>query len=295
MKSSPLFDSSTGTCRGLLRSPPRCSSGKLHRRSEAVFQPGPEPFPIDRLLLVGTVHSDPHGYRTTLQLLERLGPQLMLVELSPFGLAFRRTQQRLLYTTLHHNLRRAAASSELSLRQALQHPQIRSICRQLSLPFEYRAAAHFAQRSSSQLVLVDDSGFSRHWIATWPELLAVENLRYLLGLPATRPSMNTAYAAAATSISQDAPSQALTAPCSRPDGARWANRERFMAGQVAHNLRVRQPDSAIYLGGWQHLTQGGAFPTLRQILKIPRNRCVVLGESGICGQGLKGEGLEARG
>lgn len=232
--------------------------------------------PMRRLLLVGTVHADPNGYRRTLQLLERLRPQLILIELSPFGLTFRRSQQRFLWATLRHNLGLAAEKSQLSVREALKHPQIRSICRQMSLPFEYRAAANFAPRSGTRLLLVDDSSFSRHWIATWPELITAENLLHLLSLVATSTSVSAAYTAAANRIASRDNSQVGSVGQKNPEGELWTKRELFMANRVGQAMRSLQPTSAVYLGGWWHLTSGGACPTLREILHVPRRQCCFL-------------------
>lgn len=235
---------------------------------------------MNRLILVGTVHSDPHGYRRTLQLLERLQPQLILVELSPFGLTFRRTRQRVLHATLRSNLIQAAAQSGLALRQALNHPQIRSVSRQLSPPFEYRAAVRFGRRHGARLLLVDDSRFSRYWVTTWPQLLAGENLRYLLSLPATTIAASTAYTAAAGQIERKTGArERRPIPVSRED-ERWAERERVLAARIHRAMQRQQPDSAVYLGGWRHLTEGGVFPTLRELLQVPRQQCVLLGQTG---------------
>lgn len=251
---------------------------------------------MTRLILVGTVHTDPHGYRRSLRLLERLQPQSILVELSPFGLSFRQTRQGVLWTTLQRNLRQAAVKSAQPLRQVLSHPQIRAVSRQLSLPFEYRAAAKFVRRSRARLVLVDDSRFSRHWIATWPELIATENLLHLLSLPRTGPSVSTAYAHAARRIAAAEPSSRLPpAGRSDPEQHLWEVRERFLAARIARVMQEQKPDSAVYLGGWQHLTQDGTFPTLRRLLQVPRERCVLLREAQESAEDSGGERRGARG
>ena len=55
----------------------------------------------------------------------------------------------------------------------------------------------------------------------------------------------------------------------------WEKRERFMAARIRSALKRFAPRKAVYLGGWQHLTVGGAFPSLRELLGLEQalSRC----------------------
>ena len=110
----------------------------------------PDPAPLP-LILVGGVHGDRHGFRRTLHFLETFQPDLVMVELSPFGKAFRDRNRRTLQQTFAHNLLLAARHVHLSLREALLHPEIKVIRRQLALPFEYRAALRFVRNTGNRL------------------------------------------------------------------------------------------------------------------------------------------------
>jgi len=223
------------------------------------------------LILVGGVHGDRHGFRRTLHFLETFQPDLVLVELSPFGKAFRDRNRRTLQQTFAHNLLLAARHVHLSLREALLHPEIRSIRRQLALPFEYRAARRFVRNTGNRLALVDSSLFSRRMIAHWPELISSSNLSSLLLLaPDTRPTPAQTYERAAQLICQE-----LTPPAFTGE-RRWQKREQFLAARIRSALRETAPWRAAYLGGWQHLTGAGPAPTLRELLGLDRHSCWLL-------------------
>lgn len=224
------------------------------------------------LTLVGGFHGDKRGLMRTLRFLQAFEPDLLLVELSPYGKAFRDRHQRTLQHTLAQNLTIAAMSRHLSLREALLHPEITAIRRQMVLPFEYRAARRYAQLTGNPVVLVDYSPFSRRMISHWRELLSIQNLSSLLTLDASRCAAAAAtydLAARAIQQAQTGPEDYLRSGGSSADPL-WKQRERFMAGRIRAALKRFAPRRAVYLGGWQHLTTGGSCPSLRDLLELPQ-------------------------
>ncbi len=236
----------------------------------------PDPAPLP-LILVGGVHGDQHGFRRTLHFLETFQPDLVLVELSPFGKAFRDRNRRTLQQTFAHNLLLAARHVHLSHREALLHPEIKSVRRQLALPFEYRAARRFVRNTGNRLALVDSSLFSRRMIAHWPELISSSNLSSLLLSPDTRPTPAQTYEWAARHICQGLNPLAFTGErWWQTRDPLWQRREQFLATRIRSALRETAPSRAAYLGGWQHLTGTGPYPTLRELLGLDRNSCWLL-------------------
>ena len=240
--------------------------------------PGPAG-PAGSLLVVGVVHLDPNGYGKALQFFQRHRPDLILVELSPFGRRFRRKHGKALRKRLRKNLKKAAKSSAMSCSRARRHPAVRNIFRQFALPFEYRAAVRYAGTSGARVVLVDSSRFSRYWIGFWPELTAVDNLQKLLASAAAHPSAPSIYRAAQNSLR------------SQPNGAHpqvrfevgcqdemWGEREHHLADRILDTLTRRRPHRPIYIGGWQHLTVNAVSPTLRQILRLEPSQCCLLAD-----------------
>lgn len=227
---------------------------------------------------MGSVHGDERGFERTLRLLGSLQPDLVLVELSPYGKAFRNRQHHTLQRTLNHNLSLAANLTSLTFRQALRHPEIKAIRRQLALPFEYRAARRYSPATVSALALVDSSRFSRKMIESWQELLSVSNLASLLTLPEDgRLSPEESYERAARTIREVHPwLQHLSGNDSSGADPLWEERERYMAGRIRRVWEKSASRKVVYLGGWQHLVANGPFPTLRDLLGIDLKSCYLL-------------------
>lgn len=210
-----------------------------------------------------------------------MAPDFLLVEISPWGLHFRMANQHRYQRLLGQNLRRAAQARNIVFREALKHPDIQAIRRQTALPFEYRAARRYGAETGVPLVCVDSSAFSRHWIDTWPELVSVENLSVLLSIEAGALSYESLYESAARQIDHIAgdrfPAHGAKGDL-RPD-RRWEQRERFMADRILRALREHRPGSPAFIGGWWHLTPRTAPPTLRAMLEVPIDRCLLIHRS----------------
>jgi hypothetical protein len=231
-----------------------------------------------RLILAGTVHNDERGFLRTHHFLHSIRPDLVFVELSPYARAFRLGNQVSLLRKLNQNLRSAAGVCGLPLHHAHTHPEIKGVRRQLALPFEYRAARRYSQSTGNRLVLVDYSPFSRKLIRSWPEMLTAENLTSLLSLPKNaRPSVTRAYDLAARRLREGGPAVAVSEERSKSEeDHHWEKRERHMAKTIRLSLEDYRPVKALYLGGWQHLTLGGSFPSLRELLGIGFAQCCLL-------------------
>lgn len=230
------------------------------------------------LTLVGGVHGDERGFTRTLRFLQTFQPDLVLVELSPYGKVFRERHQRALQRKLNENLAIAAGNTNLTYREALTHSQIRPIRRQLALPFEYRAARRFSRTTGNPFLLIDYSPFSRRLIGQWPELLSIANLSLLLTLPRdTRSTPDRTYDLAARTIRQTRPPMP-NCPQHAGSGADvlWSEREQFLAARVRSALERFRPSRAVYLGGWQHLTAEGRFPSLRLLLGLEKTPAYLL-------------------
>lgn len=231
----------------------------------------------DDLLLVGTLHLDPKGFEKSLSLFESHQPDLVLVELSPYGCRFRHNYRRKLRKTLKLNLRKAAKSCGISFSHARNHCEIKSVLRQLALPFEYRAAVNYTRRRNVRVALVDSSSFSHKWIACWTELISTDNLKTLLSLSPHPPSLREHYQLAKRKIEGQMGSGTFDLSAKDPAGtSMWEERERYMAEQIKEAKKTRNPARAIFIGGWWHLTKGGKIPTLRELLGIEASHCRLL-------------------
>ena len=97
------------------------------------------------LTLVGVVHRDPRGRALLAQVLDRLRPDLITLQLSPYALRFRRGRAAAVLAELDRNLVRAAADLGLSAAAAAAHGAVRCLRAQLAVPFEFLAAREYAR------------------------------------------------------------------------------------------------------------------------------------------------------
>lgn len=225
------------------------------------------------LILLGTVHSDPKGFSRTRAFLEAHSPDLILVEISPFALQFRKERSAKLRNTFIRRLQTVCQKLRIEPGIARKHVRIASILRQIAIPFEYRASAAYANRAGIDLVAVDSSGFSREWIGTWPEMISTENIEQLLELESSAPPVSSLYARAARRIGGDG-FHAQTLPGG--DSLSWQEREEYMASEITSALERFNPKRPVYIGGWWHLSCHGNVKTLRELLGLGAASCRLL-------------------
>jgi hypothetical protein len=198
------------------------------------------------LVLLGTVHSDPKGFSRTRAFLEGYRPDLIMVEISPFALKFRKERSSELRKAFLERLQIAARALKIEFAAALKHVQIASILRQIGIPYEYRASAAYVKKTGTDLIAVDYSEFSREWIETWPEMTSAANIERLLELESSAPPVASLYAQAARRIG-GGPFLPETLPGG--DASGWQERERYMAAEITSALRRLSPERPVYIGG----------------------------------------------
>ncbi len=232
----------------------------------------------EKLHLLGTVHHDPKGCQKLHDFLEQQGADLILLEFSAYGLSYRKENGAHLQKQFWINLAWAAGQLGLKAKGARQHPEVDAVRRQLGLPFEYRAARRFGLRHRVPVHLVDCSSFSQRMIASWEELVSPKNLFHLLSIPSHRPPVDLLYRKAHRLIFPEGthrPPGELPSKAPSPSGL-WQKRERDLARRIENILAFHDTKKPVYVGGWQHLVPGQEFATLRELLKIEKDRCHLL-------------------
>lgn len=231
--------------------------------------------------LLGTVHGDPRGCKRLHRFLQEFKPDLLLVELSPFAWAIRKTYRYSLHRTLSENIRQAARFSDLSWRQALAHPEVQAIQRQIAMPFEFRASHHYARTSNKWMLLIDRSDFSVALVTNWSELLSTTNLTLLLSLPATRKQQAVAdQYRRAHKLVHSPPPQTHIPPRSSAGWSEdhWMDREFSLAERVCSIINAIVPARCVYVGGWEHLGNQADPPSLRRLLGVSTKQCHLLND-----------------
>ncbi len=232
------------------------------------------PFPriSPGLILLGTVHRDPKGFSRTGVFLEHHRPDLVLVEISPFALKFRKERSTELRKLFLKRVQMVSQELNIDFGFAMKHVEISAILRQISIPYEYRASAAYAKKNLVHVIAADYSEFSREWIETWPEMISTENIERLLGLDSAGPTVSSIYARASKRIA-GGPSLPETPPS---DPLLWEEREKYMASQIKSALERFSSERPVYIGGWWHLCRGGTVETIRELLGIGADSCRLL-------------------
>ena len=216
-----------------------------HRRDACGYQPPALPrnswwsaFPF--LILVGTVHGDPAGYGRAWRLLERLQPQLITVEISPFSLRYRSRHE----WRWQRWLERALAELPPGARG---HLAIRRLKAQVEMPFEVRAARDWGRAKGVQWRALDLGDLARRELPRYEtELFSVDNLRGLLG---TEDGFLEDWVAGEYHRARAAWRRAPWRLHHHEVEAR--PREVFQARRL-RNLAARSV-RIVHLGGWEHL------------------------------------------
>ncbi|MFP3866585.1 MAG: hypothetical protein ACLFUU_00280 [Desulfobacteraceae bacterium] len=211
------------------------------------------------LILVGTVHGDPQGYRRTRRLLDKLRPDLVTVEISQFSLRYRKKQRQVWRRQFQWAQQHLPAG-------ACSHLALRRIEAQLAWPFEVQAAEDFAQQHGLEWRPIDTGRLSRgHLRRFWRELLTPDNLRNLL---LTEDGDWNQYIAAQYQQARLALAQPerLVIPLHRSwSSPEMSGRDKVMAGRL--RKLIEAGFRVVHLGGWTHLVTGLGRPTIGQCLE----------------------------
>lgn len=166
------------------------------------------------IVLVGTVHRHPAGYRALKYILEEERPGIITVEISPYSLKFRRRRRELL---------------EVLAPQALPFMEI---------PYEFRAASDWGKEASVPVLPVDLCPFAKKLL---------RQAQAFLRTPSPALVDFQAHLRLAKRCWEDPSLARLYSRGLHP------KRERAMAKRI-RELLYRHPDrKLLHLGGWVHL------------------------------------------
>lgn len=219
------------------------------------------------LILIGTVHRDPYGYKKLMRLLEEKKPEVITVEISPYSRYFRTNQVIKIRHTLRQNLLQIQKEDGLSLKSILSHGPIFDIFCLLKDPFEWRAAETYARQNGAILFDIDLSSYAQRKLTHLPELVSLENLRALKNLP------SSSFFEVISSQYSRAKYLFQNPPKFWPAEREIFEREAFMAEKIREILKKIEDKIFCHIGGWEHLLErpdGKSLFSLLQDLKPQR-------------------------
>lgn len=214
------------------------------------------------LLLIGTVHNDPDGHVRLLELLRTVNPSVVMVEASPYGLAYRQRYGRRLRRRLGRRLKRLSRSRGFSWKA---WGQVHGLFEKVRMPFEYRSSLRFCRGSGADCRFIDLSSYSRRLIVEqWREMFNRDNLAALLSEPPEdlRSSVRRTYASASRLLVET--DRRCIDPYVQEWGADfdWQEREAHLAEMVKRYFDRLSKGRLAYVGGWQHLIYPTSVGTL---------------------------------
>lgn len=227
--------------------------------------PRPEP---GVLVLLGTVHGDPAGYRRAWRFFEHLWPEILAVEISPFSVRYRRRAGGLWQRRLKEVLARLPPEVGQSLAVA-------RVAAQLELPFEYRVARDWGRAHGVPVNLVDTGAVARRHLPRYhTELLTPANLSFL-GEQGETGTLEGFVAREFRRARLALEGGLLLGPdLADPETQR---RERLMARRLARLAATGK--RVVHLGGWEHLVPGPQGGGLLRHLKLFQPRIFLLEEA----------------
>jgi len=201
------------------------------------------------LMMVGTVHRDPHGFAKLSQLLEREQPDLITVEVSPYARFFRSRESASMRTALRRNLQKIGREKGRPLHQIISHSAILGIFFLLKEPYEWRAAKAYADRQGITPWEVDLSLYSQEKLSHLGPLISEENLRFLLRNPSPSLSEQVKFLYSRARFFFFHP------PSVWPRDQEIKERESYMAARIRRLVRGKKGKKIMHVGGWEHLIE----------------------------------------
>jgi len=213
------------------------------------------------LIMVGTVHRDPKGYARLSHFLEKVRPDFITVEISPYSRAFRARQSAAFRSTLRENLEKIGEEEGRPLGEIISQSAILGIFYLLREPYEWRAAESYARREGTPLMEIDLSSYSEEKLSHLAELVSVENLRALMQTGSSDLSKQV------ECLYQRARSLFLHPPSFWLITQEIKEREAHMAKQIRSLVRKGNGKKILHVGGWEHLVEFPGGKSLFGLLK----------------------------
>ncbi|MCX5898001.1 MAG: hypothetical protein NTY29_07390, partial [Proteobacteria bacterium] len=198
-----------------------------------------------RLVLVGTVHHDPHGYDKLQRLLAVVQPDIITLELSPYGRGFRTKHSRKLSQRILSRIPVVAG------RDLLPAP-LEQLLATIVFPFEYQAVRDYAASRSVPFYCIDLSHVSRRKVRMLKaEALTNHNIKMLLALPdkELQDSVNMCYKRAAAVWREHQGCQRLPYLAADPSAV---ERDEHMSRRLRNLCKQLPKKTIVHIAGWEH-------------------------------------------
>lgn len=226
------------------------------------------------LILVGTVHHDRNGYAALLKLLAEKTPDIITLEFSPYGRAFRTKNSHRLIKRLSSFLEKSNSAGRYSqpLQLAVQAGNhlpapIGELLSTIVYPFEYVAAKNYALKHKIPFYCIDLSSISRQKLLLLKrEALIKANIQTLLQFSPENLHEKVALCyKKAQALWHAAPHNREPVPGkSFPE---TDTREAHMSSRIKNFIKKFPKKKVLHIGGWEHIACGIKEQNLYTLLK----------------------------
>ena len=224
------------------------------------------------LVLVGTVHHDPHGYDKLQRVLAVVQPDIITLELSPYGRGFRTKHSLKLSQRILSRIPVVAGRDQLPA--ALEH-----LLATITFPFEYRAVRDYAASRNVPFYCIDLSHVSRHKVRMLKtEALTGRNIKMLLTLSDKElpDSVTMCYKMAAAVWCEHQVCQRLPYLAGDPSAV---ERDEHMSRRLRNLCKQLPKKTIVHIAGWEHCANSAGPSNLHGLLKDLCPRRILLDEA----------------
>ena len=218
-----------------------------------------------QLTLIGTVHRDPQGLQRLSALLERLQPNLLTLEMSPYALQYRQARGPTQLLRLERVLEQLATETGHSLLELRSCQAVVDIQNLLALPYEYRAARHYVDQHDCRLALIDMTEVSTRKLKRVESgLITYRNLKILTALPEVDAAQRQeSYSTAQALLLNTSEAAVRSAYLQQRRGLEGIGpRDQHMAEQIRRLMHDDTCRHLVHVGGWVHLLEDPLGETL---------------------------------
>ncbi len=220
--------------------------------------------------MIGTIHLDICAGRILFDLLRKLKPDCIAVEISSFSVIYRQKHQASWLRKLGSILKELPPSKR-------KHLRIRLLKRQLIMPFEWQVAKKYGNLSSIPVVPVDSGEISKRELPSWKdELLNTDNI--LLAVSEQDVSLDEYFSrhynqAASHLLGRN---ESINQFIELVFDEQWCKREKTLAERIFGLCSTYK--RVVYIGGWMHLLLHEDLPSLAKLTRaVTKERFLITG------------------
>ena len=200
----------------------------------------PHARPVEnQFIMIGVIHGDREGKALLEARLESARPDAVTVEVSAYGLAYRRSKGEELKQQV-----RSAADGLKREGRPIDEAALEALYAYIDLPFEFTSASDYCARRGVPVFPIDLDRFSSARLSSMEELVSKENLDRLLSPPVQSGGV-CQKAVARLFFEKGVKAFSYT--------EEMLTRDRHMSGVIAGIIKRRAPACLVHICGWQHL------------------------------------------